>query len=67
VLRPLSLVESRVASLVAAGLSDVEIAARLGIGLGEVGGALASAVRRLGLRSRTELALLLAGGAGEDA
>lgn len=63
--RSLSLGESRVASLVAAGLSDAEIAERLAITVDEVGAELAAIVGKLGLRSRTELALLLTGGAGE--
>jgi DNA-binding CsgD family transcriptional regulator len=57
-LRRLSLREARVARLVAEGLSDEQIAERLGIGVVEVGAGLAEVFRKLGLRSRTELALL---------
>jgi DNA-binding NarL/FixJ family response regulator len=58
-LRRLSLSESRVARLVAEGLSDEQIADRLGIGAVDVSAELAEVFRKLGLRSRTELALLI--------
>ena len=61
-LRRLSLSETRVARLVAAGLSDEQIADRLGITVVDVGAELADIFRKLGLRSRTELALLLPDG-----
>ena len=57
-LHRLSLSETRVARLVAEGLSDEEIAKRLAISVATVSGELAEVLRKLGLRSRTELALL---------
>jgi len=57
-LRRLSLREARVARLVAEGLSDEQVAERLGIAVNDVGAELAGVFRKLGLRSRTELALL---------
>jgi DNA-binding NarL/FixJ family response regulator len=54
----LSLSESRVARLVAEGLSDEQIADRLGATVVQVSAELAEVFRKLGLRSRTELALL---------
>jgi DNA-binding CsgD family transcriptional regulator len=57
-LRRLSLREARVAQLVADGLSDDQVAERLGIGAADVGAELTKVFRKLGLRSRTELALL---------
>jgi DNA-binding CsgD family transcriptional regulator len=57
-LRRLSLREARVARLVAEGLSDEQVAERLGIGVSDVGADLAEVFRKLGLRSRTELGLL---------
>ena len=57
-LRRLSLREARVARLVAEGLSDEQIAERLEIGVHDVSAELAEVFRKLGLRSRTELALL---------
>lgn len=57
-LRRLSLTETRVARLVAEGLSDEQVAERLGIQIAEVSVELADIFRKLGLRSRTELALL---------
>jgi DNA-binding CsgD family transcriptional regulator len=56
--RRLSLREARVARLVAEGLSDEQVAECLGIGIVEVGAELAGVFHKLGLRSRTELALL---------
>lgn len=57
-LRRLSLREARVARLVAEGLSDVQVAEHLGIGVVDVSAELAEVFRKLGLRSRTELAFL---------
>lgn len=57
-LRRLSLRETRVARLVAKGLADEQVAERLGIGVTEVTAELAEVFRKLGLRSRTELALI---------
>lgn len=57
-LRRLSLREARVARLVAEGLSDEQVAERLGIGVADVSAELVEVFRKLGLRSRTELALL---------
>jgi DNA-binding NarL/FixJ family response regulator len=57
-LHRLSLSETRVARLVAAGLSDEEVAKRLEISVVAVSAELAEVLRKLGLRSRTELALL---------
>ena len=54
----LTLGEARVARLVAQGLTDQEIAERLAIEVVDVSAELADIVRKLGLRSRTELALL---------
>lgn len=67
--RRLTLRETRVARLVAEGRADAEIAERLGVSVTEVSVELAAVVRKLGLRSRTELALLapaLGNGGGED-
>lgn len=67
-LRRLSLRETRIARLVAEGLSDDQVAARLGITMVDVRAVLAEAIRKLGLRSRTELALFAPDdGAGRDA
>jgi len=55
----LTLTEARIAGLVARGMTDVEIAARLGIAPSVVEAQVADACRRLGLRSRSELALLI--------
>ena len=57
-LRRLRLREARIARLVAEGLSDEQIAERLGIGAVDVSAELAEVFRKLGLRSRTELSLL---------
>jgi DNA-binding CsgD family transcriptional regulator len=65
-LRRLSLREARVARLVAEGLSDEQVAERLAIGAIDVSADLREVFRKLGLRSRTELALLAPDGpAGE--
>jgi DNA-binding CsgD family transcriptional regulator len=61
-LRRLSLREARVARLVAEGLSDEQVATRLGIAAADVAIDLAGVFRKLGLRSRTELALLATDG-----
>lgn len=52
--------QARVAGLVAAGRSDVEIADALDLGPGEVEALLAVIFEALGIGSRTELALLAA-------
>jgi DNA-binding NarL/FixJ family response regulator len=65
-LRSLSLHEVRVVSLVADGRSDQEIARLLAIEVGHVVTEMADIVRKLGLRSRTELALLAPGGGGQS-
>lgn len=56
----LTLDEARVARLVAEGRTDEEIAERLGVTVVEVDADLAQLYRKLGVRSRTELALLIA-------
>jgi DNA-binding CsgD family transcriptional regulator len=61
-LRRLTLREARVARLVAEGLTDEQVAERLAIGVVDVSADLAVVFRKLGLRSRTELALLAADG-----
>jgi len=58
----LSLGEARVVRLVAEGYSDEEIAGRLSIAVSDVSADMAAVVRKLGLRSRTELALLMVDG-----
>lgn len=60
-LRGLDAREATLARLIAAGLSDAEIAGRLEMGIADVQGALALVLGRLRLRSRSELALLAAG------
>jgi non-specific serine/threonine protein kinase len=57
-LRRLSLREARVARLVAAGLSDEQVAQRLELEVVDVSAELVQVFQKLGLRSRTELALL---------
>ena len=57
-LRRLSLREARVARLVGEGLSDEQVAERLGIRAIDVTADLGEVFRKLGLRSRTELGLL---------
>lgn len=64
-LRRLSLREARVARLVAEGLSDEQVAQRLEIEIVDVSAELAQVFRKLGLRSRTELALLALDGPAE--
>jgi DNA-binding CsgD family transcriptional regulator len=65
-LRRLSLREARVARLVGEGLSDEQVAQRLEIGVVDVGAELGEVFRKLGLRSRTELALLAPDGPPES-
>lgn len=55
----LTLSEARVARLIADGRTDEEIAERLGVTVVEVDADLAELYRKLGVRSRTELALLI--------
>ncbi len=55
----LSLSEARVARLIAEGRTDTEIAGRLGMTVVEVDADLDELYRKLGVRSRTELALLI--------
>ncbi len=55
----LTLSEARVARLIAEGRTDEEIAERLGGTVVEVNSDLAELFRKLGVRSRTELALLI--------
>jgi DNA-binding CsgD family transcriptional regulator len=55
----LTLSEARVARLIAEGRTDEEIAERLGVTVHEVDVDLAELYRKLGVQSRTELALLI--------
>ena len=55
----LTLSEARVARLVAEGRTDEEIAERLGVTVVEVDADLGELLRKLGVGSRTELALLI--------
>lgn len=57
-IRRLTLQETRVARLVAEGHTDAEIAQRLSVSAMDVTADVADIFRKLGLRSRTELALL---------
>jgi DNA-binding NarL/FixJ family response regulator len=50
-----------VAGLVAGGLTNPQIAARLGVTAGTVKDHISSALRKLGVRSRAELAAAVAG------
>ena len=63
-IRRLTLRETRVARLVAEGFSDAEIAERLAVSVVHVSAELAAIFAKLGLRSRTELALLAPAGTG---
>jgi DNA-binding NarL/FixJ family response regulator len=65
-LRALGAQEADLAGLVAAGLSDAEIAGRLALPVGAVQPALDVLFGKLHLRSRTELALLAAGRPMDD-
>jgi DNA-binding CsgD family transcriptional regulator len=56
--------ERDVASLVARGLTNPEIAARLGVTAGTVKDHVSSALRKLGVRTRAELAATISGHAG---
>ena len=58
--QPLTSAESRVAQLVARALRNREIAAELGLSEATVGAHLGHVYKKLGVRSRTELALRLA-------
>jgi DNA-binding CsgD family transcriptional regulator len=60
--RPLTPIEERIALLVAAGLTDAEVAAKLGLSDKTVEWHLARASRKLGVRSRGDLAAVIAGG-----
>ena len=53
--------EQNVADLVARGLTNPEIAARLGVSAGTVKGHVSSALRKLGARTRAELAAAVSG------
>ena len=64
-LRRLSTTERRVAELIVAGLTDDEVAERLFLSAKTVAWNLTKAYRKLGVRSRTELAVLLRPKAGE--
>ena len=65
ILEPLTATEARVVGLLVQGYGDGQISAELAISLRTLEGHLADVYRKLGLRSRTELALLLGAGAGE--
>lgn len=60
--QPLTAAEERVAQLVARAFTNREIADALGLRVATVGVHLGRVYKKLGLRSRTELALLLASG-----
>ena len=62
----LTATEARVAGLLAHGYADGEIAAELAIGPQELKGHLAGVYRKLGIRSRTELTLLLGAGVAPE-
>ena len=69
-LRPLDRLTDRqreVAELVAQGLSNEEIAGRLFLSLATVKSHLTTSMRRLGVRSRTELAILVTRGSSPAA
>lgn len=61
---PLTATEARVAGLVAKGRTNQEIAEALALRPGSVEGHLARACEKLGVRSRTELALMLTATSG---
>lgn len=61
----LTLSEARLAGLVAEGRTDEQIAERLAIKVVDVDAELAEVFRKLGVRSRSELALFLAPTADE--
>ena len=56
--------ERNVADLVARGLTNPEIAARLGVSAGTVKGHVSSVLRKLGVRTRAELAAAVSGHSG---
>jgi predicted ATPase/DNA-binding CsgD family transcriptional regulator len=56
--------ERNVADLVARGLTNPEIAARLGVSAGTVKGHVSSVLRKLGVRTRAELAAAVSGRSG---
>jgi len=56
--------ERNVADLVAGGLTNPEIAARLGVSAGTVKGHVSSVLRKLGVRTRAELAAAVSGRSG---
>ncbi len=56
--------ERNVADLVARGLTNPEIAARLGVSAGTVKGHVSSVLRKLGVRTRAELAAAVSGHPG---
>ena len=56
--------ERNVADLVAGGLTNPEIAARLGVSAGTVKGHVSSVLRKLGVRTRAELAAAVSGHCG---
>jgi DNA-binding CsgD family transcriptional regulator len=56
---PLSKAETRVANLVADGLTNDEIARHLGVGIKTVECQITSAFRKTGVRNRVSLAMLL--------
>jgi DNA-binding CsgD family transcriptional regulator len=62
--RPLTPIEGRVAQLVAAGRTDAEVAADLGLADKTVAWHLVRAARKLGVRSRSDLAAALASRGG---
>jgi len=62
--RPLTPIEGRVAQLVAAGRTDAEVAAELGLAEKTVAWHLARAARKLGVRSPSDLAAVLASRGG---
>jgi DNA-binding NarL/FixJ family response regulator len=59
--------QREVAELVAQGLSNEEIAGRLFLSLATVKSHLTTSMRRLGVRSRTELAILVTRGSSPAA
>lgn len=65
-LERLTATEARVAGLVVQGCADGHIMAELAIPSRALEGHLASVYRKLGVRSRTELAFLLGAGADEE-
>jgi DNA-binding CsgD family transcriptional regulator len=63
--RTLTQMEQRVALLVAAGRTNAEVAAELGLSAKTVEWHISRAFRKLNVRSRDDLAALLASNAGE--